>query len=227
MSFPDFSSADVASRLFFRAENLRTTLLDTVIVFDVYTSPEAMVGGGQTREIAGAESVEREKADILRTGSVPRYIVELSLRQEIFRLQSAARVDSEGGDALSVLLNTAREGGLIAVILAHGATFRNPQTRRVELHVIGEGVSSDINRLIPEISSRANSDGSPRYRLMYFNACNPDHLPISMAEVDVPVIVHRGDNVPAFAGFSTAKVHWPSEIEDSPWDQLLTKIRRR
>jgi len=227
LSFPDASSADAASRLFFRAEHLRTTLLATPIAFDVYATLEAMTGGSRVREIAGDEYIEMGKADIWRTGSVPRYYIEIELRQQIFRLQSAARRDSVSKDAFSVLLNTAREGGLIAVVLAHGATSSNPQTRRQELHVVTGGESCDINRLITEIGSRTNSDGTPRYRLLYFNACNPDHIPLSMAETDVPVIVHTGDNVPPYVGFSTAKVYWPHPLQDSPIDMLMTKICRR
>lgn len=47
LSFPDSSAPDVASRLFFRAGNLSTTLLSTEMAFDIYASLEAMTGGSQ------------------------------------------------------------------------------------------------------------------------------------------------------------------------------------
>lgn len=223
-------SPSPVDQVFTRAEGLSLSVLGQRFSYDVFTSLEALAGGSTRRHFTGNESVNRAIMEIIEKQSVEKFTIDMKIAESIRRIHTSAHNKRDSREALTVLLNVARAGGKIAVVLAHGGVPVGTETGKKELRIIGDGASLDVNDVVRDIAGRKNEDGSPKYSLVYFNACNEGNQSIAMGTkekpVPIPVIAHKDINESSFTGSTEAKVHWPPGSEPD-WKERVARALRR
>jgi hypothetical protein len=120
---------------------------------------------------------------------------------QIDRLATAQKNGHQGSaDALAVLHNVARQGGLIAFVQSHSSTTSG------ELRLFGDRSSERLETVLADIASRRTPTGGPLYHAALFAACNEDGCAIPMDGIGIPVIANTRING-IFGG--EAQVHFP------------------
>jgi len=206
---PQPDSYNVSSMFFYRTGDLPIRFLGIDYNFDVFL-------GNLTRN------------SIMPNGQIKKSYIPIL--EQLQRLQTSANIDPSSMEAFTVMLNVARNKGKIAAVIAHGNPYNNPQTNEEELRIATEQGKVNINDVIDDLVKQRNPDGTQKYQLIYFNACNETGIPINMNPENpllVPVITYTDINRGMLGTPGKLKVYWPINERPSLKSKLASFLRRK